>query len=54
MGPGAHIYDGHESERCWKALLLKPKHLFETNEWEAVHEHFVNSRSTRVLSILQQ
>jgi hypothetical protein len=43
-----------QSERCWKALLLHPTSFQELNEWEIVREHFENSRSKKVLSIIQQ
>jgi hypothetical protein len=54
-------------ERCWKALLLEPTE--ETgirvgdgkdessclkSEWDIVLDHFENSRSKKVLSIIQQ
>ena len=41
------------ADRCWKALLLTPE-FGRPNEWMAVREHFENSRSKKVLSILQQ
>jgi len=43
-----------QSRRCWNALLLKPTSTNECNEWEIVRQHFLNSRSRKVLSILQQ
>jgi hypothetical protein len=43
-----------QSERCWKALLLHTPQSQEPNEWEIVREHFENSRSKKVLSIIQQ
>jgi len=46
----------HHQERCWKALLLQPKKSSreQTNEWSIVLQHFSNSRSHKVLTILQQ
>ena len=44
-----------QSERCWQALLLKQADIHQANnEWEVVREHFQNSRSKKVLSIIQQ
>ena len=45
-----------QSERCWRALLLKDADAEQaaTNEWEIVLEHFQKSRSRRVLTIIQQ
>ena len=43
-----------QQERCWMALLLHPTSPLEQNEWEIVREHFENSRSKKVLSIIQQ
>jgi hypothetical protein len=56
-----NAYDGFEvtgmpsiqSRRCWKSLLLRQSALNEHNEWGIVSEHFQNSRSRKVLSILQ-
>jgi hypothetical protein len=48
---GTHVA---QSRRCWKSLLLKPTSLNEFSEWQIVQEHFQNSRSRKVLSILQQ
>lgn len=47
-------------ERCWKALLLLPEKdsngntITNNNEWSIVRQHFSNSRSHKVLTILQQ
>jgi hypothetical protein len=56
-----------DKERCWKSLLLEPtpetgilvSYTNETlgilrTEWDIVLDHFVNSRSQKVLSIIQQ
>jgi hypothetical protein len=43
-----------QSRRCWRSLLLKPTSFNECSEWQIVQEHFQNSRSRKVLSILQQ
>lgn len=42
-----------QSRRCWKSLLFKPSSGNEYNEWGIVRGHFENSRSRKVLSILQ-
>ena len=44
-----------QSERCWRALLLREerKHRCQ-NEWEIVYDHFLHSRSKKVLAIVQQ
>ena len=42
------------SQRCWKALLLKSTPEKEYTEWEIVRHHFQNSRSRKIISILQQ
>jgi hypothetical protein len=43
-----------QSERCWRALLLHTPQYEGPNEWEIVREHFENSRSKKVLTIIQQ
>lgn len=45
-----------QSERCWKSLLEKDSVREKGeggNEWSIVQEHFQNSRSTKVLGIIQ-
>jgi hypothetical protein len=42
-----------QSERCWRALLLKQENTHQENEWKIVQEHFQNSRSKKVLRIIQ-
>ncbi|KAI2497867.1 zinc finger protein [Fragilaria crotonensis] len=42
-----------QGRRCWKSLLLKPSSCNEYNEWDVVSGHFQNSRSRKVLTILQ-
>eukprot|EP00980_Cylindrotheca_fusiformis_P028216 scaffold22586_cov138-Cylindrotheca_fusiformis.AAC.36 len=43
-----------QSERCWRALLLNDDcQPLEGNEWSIVQEHFQNSRSKKVLKIIQ-
>lgn len=55
----------HQQERCWKSLLLQQSTgnncnsssfagTGSLNEWEIVRDHFENSRSKKVLSIIQQ
>ena len=47
---GSHALQGR---RCWKSLLLNPSSGNEYNEWDVVSGHFQNSRSRKVLTILQ-
>jgi hypothetical protein len=43
-----------QSEKCWKALMLKQENTHQGgNEWKIVQEHFQNSRSKKVLKIIQ-
>jgi hypothetical protein len=43
-----------QSERCWRALFLKQENKHQGgNEWKIVQEHFQNSRSKKVLRIIQ-
>lgn len=41
-----------DSEQCWRSLLLEKER--GSSEWDMVREHFENSRSKKVLSIIQQ
>lgn len=43
-----------QSDRCWKALLLPRNGWGFVNDWDLVREHFENSRTQKVLSIVQQ
>jgi hypothetical protein len=43
-----------QKERCWKAVLLRNQDTHEGNEWDTVREHFMRSRSTKVLTIIQK
>uniref|UniRef100_A0A7S3DWU7 Uncharacterized protein n=1 Tax=Entomoneis paludosa TaxID=265537 RepID=A0A7S3DWU7_9STRA len=43
-----------QQERCWKALMLPPEGEEALDEWSIVQEHFSNSRSKKVLKIIQQ
>lgn len=44
-----------QSERCWRALLLREKSKHQCqNEWEIVYDHFQRSRSQKTLAIVQQ
>jgi hypothetical protein len=47
-------YAPRESERCWRALLIKQERHHSQNEWEIVRDHFQNARCKKVLSIIQQ
>jgi hypothetical protein len=42
-----------DRERCWRAILLKSETERDLSEWEIVREHFENSRSNKVLNIIQ-
>ena len=46
-----------QQERCWKAVL-SPAEESECpggkDEWSIVRDHFANSRSKKVLTIIQQ
>jgi hypothetical protein len=42
-----------DKERCWRAILLKPETEGDSSEWDLVRDHFENSRSNRVLNIIQ-
>jgi hypothetical protein len=49
------LHSSRQSERCWKALMLKGDNEIKvSNEWEVVHEHFQHARSKKVLTIIQQ
>ena len=50
---GSSITGSCESEKCWRALLLEPEREGGLNEWAIVRDHFENSRSNKVLSIIQ-
>lgn len=54
VSPGAMSSYTSQQQRCWKSLLLQSDSSYEVNEWEIVREHFENSRSKKVLSIIQQ
>ena len=41
-------------ERCWKSLLIGSESPDSENEWAIVEQHFKQSRSNKVLSILQE
>lgn len=42
-----------QSERCWRALLLRQDNKHHGNEWNIVEEHFQKSRSKKTLRIIQ-
>jgi hypothetical protein len=54
--PPNGLTDSRQSERCWKAVMLKndEEEFKLANEWEIVREHFQNARCKKVLTIIQQ
>jgi hypothetical protein len=42
----------HQKEQCWKVILLPNDS--DIDKWSLVREHFSNSQSNKVLSIIQQ
>lgn len=48
-----HPSHSQDQDRCWKSLLLTSGKSIENSEWELVEQHFKNSRSNKVLNIIQ-
>lgn len=53
LPPSPHHVVAYAKEQCWRSLLLQPDPE-TSSDWDMIREHFMKSRSKKVLSIIQK